>query len=171
MRVDEDYANVQHVGFNQGWNTHPNWSPDGHTITFASDNRAYDFVYDVYSMDANGANIRPLLMSPFTSNTFYFQPTWSPDGTKLAAVECSHGWMMCTPTSRIVIANADGTNLRTLVTDGDGFATPAWSPDGKLIAYNSRACPACPPSIRYVGVDGFHVGPVIGNAHSVSWRK
>ena len=54
--------------------------------------------------------------------------TLSPDGSTLAA-GC-WGPLL----KGICIANADGTNLRALVS-GPGLSRPKWSPDGTQIAY------------------------------------
>jgi TolB protein len=54
--------------------------------------------------------------------------TWSPDGRRLA-----FRWFQPRDqTVGVYIANADGSNVKLLVDHG---VTPAWSPDGRLIAY------------------------------------
>ena len=57
MSVDGDWANPTRVGYDRGWNAHPAWSPDGGQIAFVSDWRAFDFLFDVYVMNADGSNI------------------------------------------------------------------------------------------------------------------
>ncbi|HKW89685.1 MAG TPA: protein kinase [Candidatus Acidoferrales bacterium] len=65
----------------------------------------------------------------------------SPDGSQFAFVRDSGK----NNTTSVIIANADGSNIRTLVTahypsafsnDSSGGGGPAWSPDGKRIAIN-----------------------------------
>ena len=74
--------------------------------------------------------------------------TFSPDGQQLALIRFSPG------NASVVIANADGTSERTLVTTKtddamrigpNGVLPPSWSPDGEIIA--------CPVSINSVQWD------------------
>jgi len=60
------------------------------------------------------------------------QPALSPDGTQLAMV-CSHGKQ----TATLEIAPFNGTALgpRRVLLEGGLYASPAWSPDGKALAY------------------------------------
>ena len=53
------------------------------------------------------------------------QPTWSPDGRRLAF----------TRLGEIYVVDADGRNERRLTTAAQPLAFPAWSPDGRTIAY------------------------------------
>lgn len=169
MGVDGDWANPTPVGYDQGWNTHPAWSPDGERIAFVSDWQAYDFVYDVYVMNADGSQITPLFAGPLGSGTFYFQPSWSPDGGKIAVVVCAYAWDNCYPSSSIAIANADGSGLKTLMQTG-GYARPTWSPDGGTIAFSSHSCRACESELWYVSADGSRSGVIFSNGHSPAWR-
>lgn len=167
---DGGWANPARVGFERGWNTHPAWSPDGMRIAFVSDWRAFDFVYDVYVMNADGSEISSLFAGPFFGPwTYYFQPAWSADGAKIAVVVCDRSWSDCYPSSSIAIANADGSGLTTLVATS-GYARPTWSPDGSTIAFSSRACGACVGELRYVSADGSKSGLIFPSGHDPSWR-
>jgi Tol biopolymer transport system component len=67
------------------------------------------------------------------------EPALSPDGTQLAMI-CSHGKQ----TTSLEVAAFNGTTLGTprVVLDGGLYASPAWSPDGKALAYYAPAGPA-----------------------------
>ena len=53
------------------------WSPDGEQIAFR---RVTGTTADIYLMDADGSDVRPLLVAPGTDQ----DPTWSPDGARIA---------------------------------------------------------------------------------------
>ena len=173
--VDVDAAGSQGPTIlldNPGWDAQPAWSPDGQTITFTSDSRAYDFVYDLYAMNSDGTDVRPLIEGPFfwgDGLALYFQSAWSPDGQSIAAVSCTYAWDNCYPDSTIVIANADGSGLREIALAG-GYASPTWSPDGQWIAFGSAFCRSCESSIRFVSVDGGDEGLLMDDGHSPAWR-
>jgi hypothetical protein len=63
--------------------------------------------------------------------TFGYQPTWSPDGQRIAFVNYSNWYYYG---SDIYVMDADGANLRVLLRGSDyGFwdlHSPSWSPDG-----------------------------------------
>ena len=172
MDLDGDWENPTLVGYDRGANAYPAWSPDGKRIAFMSDWRAFDILFDVYVMNADGSGITTLFAGPFfyvDGPIFYFQPAWSPDGGKIAVVACPDAWDICYPKSAIGIANADGSGLKTLVQPG-GFARPTWSPDGSTIAFASQACRTCEPELRYMSVDGTRSGAIFANGHHPAWR-
>jgi TolB protein len=162
------------VSFSTGWNAYPAWSPDGRKIAFTSDWRAYDFLYDVYVTSLTDMSITPLLVGPFfyvDGLKFFFQPSWSPDGTKLAVVTCGKAYDTCYEGSTIAIANADGSDLTDVATS-KGYSRPVWSPDGRTLLFSTVSCSECTRdgSIRYVTTDRTKTGVLIPNAYNVSLR-
>lgn len=101
-------------------------------IAFTSTRNSQAF--DIYSINPDGSF--PLRLTddvgqgnPFA--TYDFDPTWSPDGSKIAFVSNRDGLGF-----RIYSMNADGSNVQLLT--NDKFADegqPAWSPDGTKIAF------------------------------------
>jgi TolB protein len=101
----------------------PAWAPDGSQIAFSSRRNG---PFDIYVMDADGANTRRLTSTKESDG----HPTWSPDGRSIAYAQSGPG--------RIYVMNADGTGTRRLTKALADEADPAWSPDGNWIAYTRR---------------------------------
>ena len=110
--------------------TGPSWSPDGAKIAFAAIDYYCDYYYYgcyYYSvglavMNADGSG-RVLL----TNEASDAQPTWSPDGTKIAFISSRSG------RSGVYVMNA---GVPTLLTDApQAVSKPAWSPDGTRLAF------------------------------------
>jgi TolB protein len=106
------------------------FSPDGARVAFASardhpPTERGETSTELYLMNADGGDQRRL-----TRNlTDDFDPTWSPDGTRLAfARSVPGGW-------DLFVMNADGSGQRPLVVTPAAEVGPAWSPDGGRIAF------------------------------------
>ena len=140
----------------------PRWSPDGARLAFTS-NRAGDTM-QLYVLPVGGGEPRRLtdLKEDVT------QAAWSPDGTTIAFVsrvrdaaydeqddkrraprrfarlqyKLEHvGWTADRPTHLFTV-RADGAGEPTQVTAGDAEdASPAWSPDGRTLAFVSARHP------------------------------
>ncbi len=92
---------------------------------------------EIYVMDADGGNQRRLTNNPDKD----YSPSWSPDGKRIIFMSnrdghthLIHGWS----TYEIYVMDADGSNPQNLTNDRNDDRDPAWSPDGKRIAFVSN---------------------------------
>jgi Tol biopolymer transport system component len=114
----------------------PAWSPDGRRIAFTSDR---DGNSEIYIMSADGSGQRNLTRNPAADA----YPAWSPDGKRIAfATARDDRTGSCTDLSacnlEIYAMNPDGAEQRRLTRDPAADSFPAWSPDGRKIAFASR---------------------------------
>lgn len=113
-------------------NVQPAWSPDGRYIAYHSYKNG-----GVWVMPARGGV--PRQVASQGSN-----PAWAPDGLRIAFQSDEH--VDVTPSawsaqagSTLWIVDRDGTNLKPLTSSGNpvgGHASPAWSHDGRFIAFS-----------------------------------
>jgi len=114
---------------------HAVWSPDGARIAWFSDGDEDgepnpDGEYGLMIADQDGANARRI---EIPDASFYFVPTWAPDGSKLAFTDTDY---------RVLVLDLE-TEALTHV-DTDGFAhpersmNPVWSPDSRWVTYAKR---------------------------------
>ena len=129
------------------------WSTDGRIAYTTTSNVAISFdfarggqitytdhgTYEIWVVDPSGSRAPTDLTGHIAGSQF--QPSWSPDGTRIAYASGQDG------DNDIWVMNADGTGRRNLTTGtltaggrtlGDGKEEqPAWSPDGTRIVYVS----------------------------------
>jgi len=166
VRADVDDTSPISILARPGYDAQPAWSPDGVRIAFVSDWEAYDITSDIFITDASGSAITQVTAGfGFGSSLIeYYQPAWSPDGQKFAAVTCHHAYVTC-ETSTISVLNADGSGVVQLAATTGGGGRPTWSPDGELIAFGWNG------SIHWVSADGSSHGVIVHDGHSPSWRQ
>ena len=144
-RMDADGKGVRRLTDNREGNFEPEVSPDGRSIAFVS---SRDGDAEVYVMPAAGGPARRI--TAFHKDDW--NPRWSPDGRRLAFLSSREG------SDRIYLVNADGSATLRLTGRGqDTLPTneqemdPAWSPDGRQVAYTFRPRGGN-PSIRVADV-------------------
>lgn len=138
--MDANGNNLTNVTNNEANDINPSWSADGQKIVFQS-NRSGNF--DLHIVNLMTGQTRQITE---TINQVEEYPDWSPDGQHIAfsAFEINSK-----TSTNIYVMNVDGSGLKN-ITNGDGvYITPAWSPNGKLLAFTSMN-----DGIYLVGSDG-----------------
>jgi hypothetical protein len=88
-----------------------------------------DETNDIWTMHADGTHVLKIT----SARAMEFDPTWSPDGTRIAYRHQSGD----DQTTEIFVMNADGSGQRNLTRNDVADWGPDWSPDGSSIAFNS----------------------------------
>ena len=96
----------------------PDWSPKGE-IAFST--QSCDECSSEIHLDTSGSSEIPV----DTTVRHLFQPSWSPDGKRVAVVRLGHG---------LFAVDVDTRSAKRLTT-GTTDEAPAWSPDGTWVLY------------------------------------
>lgn len=104
----------------------PAWSPDGRQIAFTGED-------GIMLANADGTSLHELIHRKSVGH-----PAWSPDGKHLV-----FNWEDVSPNPRrggpfqLYTLDIASKHLRRLTNTTEDFTDPAWSPDGKTIAFTS----------------------------------
>ena len=142
--MDADGTSPRNLTQDPAQDVHPAWSPDGRRIAFVRSRSPssrckpgpgpcwdpFNRQSEIYVMNADGSRKRNLT----PDRGFDDNPTWSPDGRRIAFLRVTgsyrhHGY-------HLYAVNADGSGLRNLgrIAATAYFAShPVWSPDGRTI--------------------------------------
>lgn len=122
--LEDGGGNLVRLTDNPALDRMPSISPDGRWIVFISDR---DGDYELYRMDADGSNQIQLTFDEVAE----IHPYWTPDGKILYNRR---------ETDRLVydirIMNADGSDDRTILADGELNSYAQMSPDGRRVVFD-----------------------------------
>jgi Tol biopolymer transport system component len=177
--IDQDIVRLdvetgEHVNLtadSPAWERDPRWSPDGAWIAFVSDRvaGAGKGQESIWRMAPDGSDLAQVTGSDWEDA----RPSWSPDGDEIAF----YRWSFLEPVeggpAGLWVARADGSEER-LVIELDvlptGMDAPAWSPDGRWIAY--QVGPSNDADLYVVPAGGgmpVNVSTLPGHDYAASW--
>ena len=123
--MDADGSNVKRLTNHPEEDYFAAWSPDGKKIAFPSGRDANAPREDIWVMDADGTNVQRLTFN----NQVYQGLSWAP-AQKIAYALALNRW-----DCPIFVIEPDGKNQTRLNKQQEWTEDPAWSPDGRKIAY------------------------------------
>ena len=170
--VDADGVSPRRVTRGPSNHYQPAWSPDGRRLAYVTD-------ADLVVADLDGGTQRTIVpLKPTTAVASVSWPAWSPDGNQIVFAQAdsfdpSQGTQFG---EQLFVVHPDGTGLWQLTNDPIDVNdhSPAFSPDGKTIAYAQwiNNNPANAGSIWLMNSDGTDAHPlasVSGYPSGLSW--
>jgi Tol biopolymer transport system component len=125
--INADGSNLTRITSNQVYDWHPNWSPDGRRIVFAT-NRDGSGSDEIYTMNPDGSGVVRLTYTGAKENT----PVWHPDGSRIFfSSERDGNW-------ELYSMRSDGSDVQRLTNHPALDDFPAIAPDGRQMAFASE---------------------------------
>ena len=117
----------------------PSWSGDGTKLAAVCSLPSGKFLCTV---NVDGSNFRTVTSADLPGPLVAFDPTLSPDGSKIAFAAYTFEAGRAT-SYRIYVVKADGASSPVKLSTDDtvNYRSPAWSPDGAAIAVNKGSSP------------------------------
>jgi Tol biopolymer transport system component len=129
--MNPDGSNVIRLTRYPGSDSLPEWSPDGSEITFMRSRFVDGHIHtDVYVMNADGSNKVKVSPDNPGAHDDYSDPTWSPDGSKIAFTSHREGDVdqFGDRAREIYTVNADGSNPTNISNNPADDFGPDWQP-------------------------------------------
>lgn len=124
-------------------------------ILFRTDRHGAFVKYELYVINDDGSN--PTRITNTTTNSGNYQPTWSPNGQKIAFAAEQDG----STSWDIIIMNLDGTNRLNLTQHNAFESYFSFSPDGSKIVFESHR--DGPFALWSINTDGTGLTKLINN--------
>lgn len=158
MRADG--AQVRRLPDDSCAQNEPQWSPDGQKVVFRRCGA-------IATLNADGSDLRQLTHPP--SGGGDSSPSWSPNGAQIV-FSTNRTTDPTDLNAEIYVMDADGSNQRELIGPtatpdlNDKNYAPAWSPDGRDIAFINRPSVGNNASIWLVHPDGTGLRQAVGGS-------
>ena len=146
--VKTDGSELTRLTYNNSSDTQPDVSPDGSTIAYVNNSIYLNGSVTIRAMNSDGSNDRLLIADRrrLFNGFKYADPTWSPDGNRIAFVE----YRSLQNCKTVMIAESDGTDLvaisksssncrntdNHLLGEFDDIENVSWSPNGEEVAFS-----------------------------------
>jgi Tol biopolymer transport system component len=146
--VDANGGNRRRVTTTPGLETSPSFSPDGTKIAYWSRDAA-GLPASLWVMDADGSHQANMTGTTNFSSLENLQAAWAPDSGQLAFAVGDYY-----ASAQLWVVRVDGTDLHRVGEGSLSRSDPAWSPDGRLIAFRGHTIGVLP--------DAYPADPAIG---------